>query len=332
MAVRSRQSTEPASGPRASPGPSRTPRSYAVAREADSTPDPSGETRALGRPRRIASRNSCASSASPTPSAADRRARTVGPRPVDAAVPTRSPPVAVAGVHPQGQRRLQPGLADRHHVEVLPPGPRPGPGPARPPARNVVRATAPDAGSARSRRGTWSTPRPRPSCRHAVEGLDERRPCRVRPQLQLLMNGGTASSDPRPPPPADRRIRREPRISTCVAKYCALPSIAPSPAVNASSSQRAPTESTRFEPEVLVVERVRQLVRQDEPFGLVEVGVADVDELPVGRVVVARRPDRSGTRGARPGCSRRRGSRRSWPMLRTGARRSRPGTSCRSSS
>ena len=62
-----------------------------------------------------------------------------------------------------------------------------------------------------------------------------------------VMNGGTASSEPSSPPPPTGASDGK-RISTCVAKYCALPSIAPSPAMNASSSQRAPTESSRFSP------------------------------------------------------------------------------------
>ena len=61
------------------------------------------------------------------------------------------------------------------------------------------------------------------------------------------MNGGTPSSDPPSPPPPMGASDGNRRI-TWVAKNCALPSIAPNPAVNASSSHFAAIESSRPSP------------------------------------------------------------------------------------
>ena len=173
------------------------------------------------------------------------------------------------------------------------------------------------ASSASSR--CWMNAHPLPCTATAPSGGDERRHPR------------RANRHPRPPPTGASDGKR---IGALVAKYCALPSIIHQPGHERFVVAARTDGVEQLQPEVLVVERVCQLMRQDEPFGcFIEVGVADVDELPVGRVVVAHDLGQCGTRGARPGCSRRWGFMASGsPMLRTGAPRSRPGRSCRTSS
>ena len=98
------------------------------------------------------------------------------------------------------------------------------------------------------------------------------------------MKGGTGFSEP---PGAEPVSATGNRKSTCVAKWLALPSTTPRAAWKRSSSHAHDELVDPVEVEVLVVDRVRELVREHEVLDPVELGVARVDELLVLGVVEA---------------------------------------------